>query len=384
MKKKLFLIMIFLVFMGVLFDINNRNHEYYFVKLQEKMDRIVLGESAPRGRILDQNGKVLVDNVGVLNVVYHKKANVSIEEELLLAEKLSVFVNNYSLSTTALKNYYLAKNNNGKNLITEEEWNLWEERKLNNDDIKELKWERITEEMLDYEVEEKKIIYLFTKMQEGYSFQDKIIFSDVTDDFVAQIIGLGEPSLSIKVSSKRTYPYGETLRSIFGSIGSIPKESLTYFNTLGYALNDKVGVSGLESEYETLLCGKKAKYYVNSDNSLTLLEEETPGEDLVLNLDIEVQLELERVMKEEMSLAKTKPSAKYFKEAYAMIGNPKTGGIIALTGLKILENNPQSIIDFKAGKDRALGFLVGQAMKETKGKANPKMLNEMFLEELKK
>ncbi len=52
--------------------------------------------------------------------------------------------------------------------------------------------------------------------------------------------------------------------------------------------------------------------------------------------------------------------------------------------MKILSNNPQSISDFKAGKDRALGFLVGQAMKETKGKANPKMLNEMFLEELKK
>ena len=51
---------------------------------------------------------------------------------------------------------------------------------------------------------------------------------------------------------------------------------------------------------------------------------------------------------------------------------------------KILEANPQSIADFKAGKDRALGFLVGQAMKETKGKANPQMLNKMFLEELNK
>ena len=50
---------------------------------------------------------------------------------------------------------------------------------------------------------------------------------------------------------------------------------------------------------------------------------------------------------------------------------------------KILEANPQSIADYKAGKDRALGFLVGQAMKETKGKANPKILNEMFLEGLK-
>ena len=52
--------------------------------------------------------------------------------------------------------------------------------------------------------------------------------------------------------------------------------------------------------------------------------------------------------------------------------------------MKILEANPQSIADYKAGKDRALGFLVGQAMKETKGKANPQMLNKMFLEELKK
>ncbi len=52
--------------------------------------------------------------------------------------------------------------------------------------------------------------------------------------------------------------------------------------------------------------------------------------------------------------------------------------------LKILEENQQSVSDYKAGKDRALGFLVGQAMKETKGKANPKMLNEIFLNELKK
>ena len=43
-----------------------------------------------------------------------------------------------------------------------------------------------------------------------------------------------------------------------------------------------------------------------------------------------------------------------------------------------------NVADFKAGKDRAVGFLVGQAMKETKGKANPQMLNKMFAEELKK
>ncbi len=59
-------------------------------------------------------------------------------------------------------------------------------------------------------------------------------------------------------------------------------------------------------------------------------------------------------------------------------------GAIKEVVMKILENNPQSIIDYKNGKDRALGFLVGQAMKETKGKANPQMLNKMFLDELNK
>lgn len=59
-------------------------------------------------------------------------------------------------------------------------------------------------------------------------------------------------------------------------------------------------------------------------------------------------------------------------------------GAIKEVVLKILEANPQSIADYKAGRDRALGFLVGQAMKETKGKANPQMLNKMFIEELNK
>ena len=59
-------------------------------------------------------------------------------------------------------------------------------------------------------------------------------------------------------------------------------------------------------------------------------------------------------------------------------------GAIKEVVMKILEENPQSIVDYKAGKDRALGFLVGQAMKQTKGKANPQLLNKMFIEELKK
>ncbi len=49
---------------------------------------------------------------------------------------------------------------------------------------------------------------------------------------------------------------------------------------------------------------------------------------------------------------------------------------------QVIASNPQSVADFKAGKEKALGFLVGQAMKETKGKANPGLLNKMIVDKL--
>jgi len=51
---------------------------------------------------------------------------------------------------------------------------------------------------------------------------------------------------------------------------------------------------------------------------------------------------------------------------------------------EVLDNNQQSIDDFKNGKDKAIGFLVGQIMKSTKGKANPGVVNKLLKEELEK
>lgn len=49
----------------------------------------------------------------------------------------------------------------------------------------------------------------------------------------------------------------------------------------------------------------------------------------------------------------------------------------------ILENNPQSVVDYKAGKEKALGYLVGQTMRQTKGKANPQVVNKILQDLLK-
>lgn len=59
------------------------------------------------------------------------------------------------------------------------------------------------------------------------------------------------------------------------------------------------------------------------------------------------------------------------------------GALLAVI-TQVLDANPQSIADFKNGKDRAVGFLVGQVMKASKGQANPAMTNRLIQEELKK
>ena len=50
---------------------------------------------------------------------------------------------------------------------------------------------------------------------------------------------------------------------------------------------------------------------------------------------------------------------------------------------KILEKYPKEVQDYKNGKDKLMGFFVGQVMKETQGKANPKVLNQILNKLLK-
>lgn len=63
------------------------------------------------------------------------------------------------------------------------------------------------------------------------------------------------------------------------------------------------------------------------------------------------------------------------------ISDPKILGDMVT---EALNDNPQSVEDFKNGKDRAIGFLVGQIMKKSKGQANPKMVNQILNEEISK
>ena len=59
------------------------------------------------------------------------------------------------------------------------------------------------------------------------------------------------------------------------------------------------------------------------------------------------------------------------------------GRAIIATIDEVIARSPKELADFRAGKEKLLGFFVGQVMKETKGKANPKLLNELLLKRLK-
>lgn len=65
------------------------------------------------------------------------------------------------------------------------------------------------------------------------------------------------------------------------------------------------------------------------------------------------------------------------------LGQVNDEGALRTTIEEIIANNPQSVEDYRSGKEKAIGFLVGQTMKAMKGKANPGMVNEMLREMLK-
>ncbi len=55
-------------------------------------------------------------------------------------------------------------------------------------------------------------------------------------------------------------------------------------------------------------------------------------------------------------------------------------GALRETVEQVIRDNPQSVEDYRNGKEKAIGFLVGQTMKAMKGKANPAMVNELLRE----
>jgi aspartyl-tRNA(Asn)/glutamyl-tRNA(Gln) amidotransferase subunit B len=81
------------------------------------------------------------------------------------------------------------------------------------------------------------------------------------------------------------------------------------------------------------------------------------------------------------TLVETGKSPQQIVEEQGLVQISDEGAILAVVDA-VIAANPQSVEDFRGGKDKAIGFLVGQIMKETKGKANPGLVNKLLIERL--
>lgn len=335
-KKILFMVCFFLLsyFAYKIYDIRFNNNDYYLNLYNNATTKYVYGLDAKRGKILDINGNVLIDNKEILVVTYRKNSKISVDEEIDLAYSYSKLLDMFEEATVdELKKFYLLTND-ANYLLSKDEINDLKYRRLNDKDVYSLKYNRIDTEVKQYNLKDRIAIHTYYLMNKDYYYETKVLKENVGKDICASILENKSIGLNCEYKYERVNNYG-VLNTIYGSLGYIDKDSSNDYLKKGYSLNDKIGISGLEKYYEDSLRGVKAKYKVNSDNTITLIEEEKIGEDLTLALDIDLELKILEIQKEEMSKASKYKHTENFNTNYLVVSEPKTGMIKAISGLEM-------------------------------------------------
>jgi len=354
------LISIYLVIGCRLFNLQILKNGEYNDKLAMATEKTIESTSAPRGRIYDRNHKLLVDNEGIKTIYYKKQNGITTKEEIELAYEVSnnIDIDYSKIDDNKLKDfYYKSHYKECRKKITDEEWDLYNKRKLNDKDIDKLIYERLDDEISEYTDSDKKAAYIYYLMNKGYSYAEKVIKnSDVTDAEYAYISENIDnlKGFNTKLDWERVYLYGDTFKSILGNVSSntqgIPSELSEEYLKRGYTLDDRVGISYLEYQYEDYLRGTKAKYRLLSDNSYELVSEGKRGNDIVLTIDIELQKYLEEVLSNEVLNAKGEPGTQYYNRSFAIVSDPNTGEILAMAGKQaVLKDGYYQIVDYTPG-----------------------------------
>lgn len=356
-KRYIIMIIIICIVMIVLglnlFFIQVIKHDFYVNKVEQLNRNVIFSNSTPRGRIYDRNGKIIVDNESVKVIYYEKPNGVTTKEEIEVAYKVADMIEiDYEIKINDLKKFWILNNKEeSNNLITDEEWQLLEERKLTNLDIENLKIERINDQLDEFTDKDKKAASIYYLMNVGYSYDEKIIKDEnVTDKeyaLIAENIN-NIKGFDVRLDWNRVYPYGDVFKSILGNVSKtgIPYELKDYYLNLGYSLDDRVGTSYLEYQYESILKGEKVSYQIMEDGSKKIINQGSRGKDIVLTIDIELQKEIEKILEEEVIKGKSYPNTKYYNRSFVIINDPNTGEILAMAGKQVIDGK---IYDYTPG-----------------------------------
>ena len=355
------IIFVMVVLFVNLFYVQIVKNEFYTQKVETLNEKTIEGDSAPRGRIYDRNHRLIVDNEPVKVIIYKKQANITTKKEIELAYEVGKLLNiDFSdLTEDQLREFWVKKNTDlADEKITEKKKKKLEERKLTKDEIDELKLKRVTsEELEEFTDVDKEAAQIYFLMNDGYSYTEKVIKKDgVTDEEYAAISENASKlnGVNIKLDWERSYPYGDVFRGILGNVSStesgIPYELKDYYLDKGYQLNDRVGISYLEYQYEDILRGEKNIYQIDDDGNYKLVKEGSRGNDIVLSIDIELQKAVEEILTNELIKTKKEPNTELYNRSFVIISNPKTGEILAMAGKQIVaDGNDYKIYDYTPG-----------------------------------
>ena len=303
----------------------------------------VLGTSSPRGRIYDRNYNIIVDNKSLKTITYQKIKGTSNLEMVEVAKKVVNHLNlDYDKLTKRSKKEYLCVIDKKycDSLVTQKEIDKVSQKKLTATELQELKYERIPDEKLVFSEEENKVAHFYYLMNKGYTYEEKIIKSDATNEEYAYISenNVELMGFKTKLDWERVYPYGDVFKTILGKVSTstqgLPAEEKDYYLEKGYNLNDRVGISYIEKQYEEYLRGEKAVYEVVNTYETKLVKEGRRGKDIVLSIDINLQREVERILAEHIINAKSEPNTEFYDHSSVIIQEPNTGEILAMSGKK--------------------------------------------------
>ena len=346
-------VIIILVLISYLFYFQIVKTDEYKNKLKVLTETYVMGSSAPRGRIYDRNHRLIVDNKPVKVIYYKTPAGISTKEEVLNAYKVAriIDINYKNINDFDLENFWIQNYpDEARAKITDEEWNDLDNRKITLDDIENLKHERITDEDLSvFDELDLEAAYIYYLMNKGYYYDEKIIKDkNVTDEEYALVSEKIDTlkGFNTKLSWEREYPYGNVFRTILGNVSSIPYELKEEYLEKGYELNDIVGTSYLEKQYEEYLKGEKNKYLVLENGSQKLVEEGRRGNDLVLTIDIKLQKAIEEIITQNIIEAKQEPNTEFYNRSFVVIVDPNNGEILAMAGKQMIDGE---IYDYTPG-----------------------------------
>ena len=367
-RTNLLLLIVFLLFTALILRLGILQiaHGESFKKEVERTEEITVSKPVPRGLIYDKNHKLIVDNQPVNAITYTRSKTAKTKEMVETAEKLSKLISISQediedIKERDLKDFWIIMNPEAaKKKITKKELSEKEDKELYN-----LQLDRITkQELSSFTKEELKTLAIFRKFNSGtYLTPQTVKNKDVTDEEMAKVTeNLDElPGVDTTVDWNREYPYESTLKSILGRTSStdegLPKEKVEYYSSRGYNLNERVGVSNLELQYEDVLHGQKAKSKNKLDKngniiSTEILSEGQRGKDLVLTIDIDFQKEVEAIIEKELRSQKASAYAPYLDRAFVVAMNPNNGEILALAGKQYVwddEKNRYEMKDFAQG-----------------------------------